>query len=120
MLPQRGTVIVGVVALSVCAICLSVNDWLLAPPLAILAALLWQTRHDPYAGIPGFSVGFVIGVVMSSGVGPAAAVDCGLYGGAMGAPLNALCRGFWLVGAAALVAILASFVTMQAIMLLLS
>ncbi len=111
-------VLVVGVALIICATCQSVGDWLLAPQLAILAGLLWHTRHDVYAALPGFGIAFVAGVIMRGGIGPAAEIDCGLYSGVIGAPINAICRGFCRGGAVALVAIFAYFGIVQATLLL--
>jgi hypothetical protein len=83
------------------------DAFLLAPLMAIFAALWWHTRRDIYAVLPGFGVGFFIGVVFSSGVGLAATIYCGLFLSSIGASLNALCRGFWRFGIAALIGILA-------------
>ena len=107
------------VALGICATCKSLDDWFLAPFLAILAALLWHTRRDVYAILPGFSIGFVVAAMASCGTDSPAAIDCGFYGGAIGRPLNAICRGFWRGGAAALGGIVAYVLTVQAILLLL-
>ena len=106
-------------ALLICATCYCLDDWFLGPLLVILAALLWHTRNDLYAVLPGFGIGFFVGVLFSAGIGPAAALDCGLYGGAFGSPINAICRGFWRGGTAALLGILAYIATVQTILLLL-
>jgi hypothetical protein len=108
---KRRLCIAVVVAIGscICVACQIANDWPLAPGLAIVAALVWHTRYDAYAALPGFAIGFVVGVVTSAGVGQPAAFGCGLFVGALGVPLNAICRGFWRAGAAALTGILASW-----------
>jgi hypothetical protein len=97
-------------ALFVCMVCFCLGEWLLAPQLAICGVLFWHTRHDPNATLPGFIIGFVIGVITSAGT---AAIGCGFFAGTVGVPMNAICRGFWRSGATALVAMVAYWVTVQ-------
>lgn len=113
--PIRAAALAGV-AMCIGATCQSLKDWSLAPELAILAALLWHTRDDVYAAVPGFAIGFVAGVIMSAGIGPAAEIDCGLVR-RIAAPINAICRGFRRGGAAALMGILAYWVIVQLVLL---
>jgi hypothetical protein len=111
---------VGLVAAScILAICAGLNDWLLAPFLGILAALMWHTRADLYATQPGFVVGFLAGAVLSGGIGPADEISTGLLCGAIVAPLNAICRGFRRGGAAALLGVLGLLCGLQLIPLVL-
>ena len=80
------------------------GDWFVAFQLAIAELLAWHTRRDPYATLPGFVIGYIVGDLMSSGIGPDAALRCGVCVGTFGVVLNAICRGFWLAGAVAILA----------------
>jgi hypothetical protein len=111
---------VACVAVGACLIALILGDWFIAPQLAMFALLLWQTRRDIYAALPGFVIGYLIGVTLSSGIGAAAAIDCGLYGGTIIAPINAVCRGFWRAGVAMLLGTGAVIVAAQFILWILS
>ena len=94
-----------VATLSILAICAGLNDWLLAPFLGVLAALIWHTRADPSATQPGFLIGFLAGAILSGGIGPADEIGTGLLFGTIVAPVNAIFRGFRRGGAAALLCI---------------
>jgi hypothetical protein len=111
---------VASVVLAICGTCAMLSDWLLAPMLAILAGLVWCTRSDMFAVIPGFAIGFIAGVIMSAGIGPTAAIDCGFYGGVIGSPLSALCRGHWRAGVGSLFGIAAFICIVQVLLLLLT
>jgi hypothetical protein len=105
--PQRIGVcsVVGCIIYSA-AVCFCVQDWFLALPLAISSILFWSVRRDIYAAMPGFLIGFLLGVITSAGIGPLAALDCGMFAGAIGVPVNVMCRGHWRSALAALAGIL--------------
>ncbi len=90
-----------------CVLCFGFRDWTLFVPVLISAALMCHTRRVPYATVPGFTIGFVLGMEMSFGTSPAAIGLCGLCIAVFAVPLNAICRGFWRSGAAALLALVA-------------
>ena len=98
---MRRSCVAIVAALFICGICASLDDWLLAPFLGVYAALVWHTQRDLYATQPGFVIGFLLGLLVSGGIGPAAEIGTGLLCGAILAPFNAICRGFRGAGVAA-------------------
>jgi hypothetical protein len=111
---------VACVAVAICAVTAVLGDWFLAPQLAMFASLHWHTTRDLYATLPGFIIGYLLGVTFSSGIGPAAALDCGLVGGTFVAPINAICRGFWRAGVALLLGIVAYIAAVQCTLWVLS
>ena len=107
-----------VLVLCVCAACYCLQDWLLGPYLIIAGVLVWHTRHDRYAALPGFVIGFVLGIITSAGIGLSAEIMSGLFIGTLSVPVNAICRGYWRVGIAAFMGITAYWIVIQLTILL--
>lgn len=101
------TVAVAVAVTIVVLVCYWLQDWFLLPHLLIVASLLWVTRRDRWATVPGLVAGFFIGVITSAGIGLADTVCAGLLIAAWGAMLNAVLRGHWRSGIAAMIGVVA-------------
>jgi hypothetical protein len=81
----------------VCSVCrmLGQDAWLLAGPMFLTGLLIWRTRREPYAAIPGLLIAFLIGALFSSSVDALGTIVGGLMLATMiGCPLNAWLKGF--------------------------
>lgn len=90
------------------------DEWDSVPLLAVVGLLTWRTRRVPRSSLPGFVVGFSIGVLaLNLSTTAGGMVFMGMLAGAIGSGVNAIARGFPWSGAITIVAAIAYWLALS-------
>ena len=112
----------GLVSLAALLLCICLQDFFILPLLSVVVVItVYNTRQDLSATLPGFVIGFIIGIISSAaGNDTAGAIGFGVAMGYMFIPFNVILRGYWRVGISALAAMIAIISVIQLVIIVIS